>query len=163
MTEKEKMFLTALAKEISSARVADKKWFLDLLDDEKQKKYEDNHFKALLLALRLSYLNKEQDTVREAQRELSEIRNGDDHSAAAYARTLELNRIIRSAHETMESYRRFFDEPYFARMDVQDDKEGYNSYYIGKKGDLNLGIVDWRAPLARRYYQKSQRKFSINE
>lgn len=157
------MFLTALAKEISSARVADKKWFLDLLDDEKQKKYEDNHLKALLLALRLSYLNKEQDTVREAQRELSEIRNGDDHSAAAYARTLELNRIIRSAHETMDSYRRFFDEPYFARMDVQDDKEGYNSYYIGKKGDLNLGIVDWRAPLARRYYQKSQRKFSINE
>ena len=48
-------------------------------------------------------------------------------------------------------------------MDLVDDKEGYNSYYIGKKGDLNLEIVDWRAPLARKYYQKSQIVFSINE
>lgn len=136
---------------------------MSLLDDEKQKIYEDNHLKALLLLLRFIYLNKEQATVREAQNEIAAIRNGDDHSAANYARTLELNRIIAAARETMEGYRRYFDEPYFARMDVRDDKEGYNSYYIGKKGDLNLGIVDWRAPLARRYYQKSQRKFTINE
>ena len=63
----------------------------------------------------------------------------------------------------METYRPFFDEPYFARMDLIDNKEGYNSYYIGKKGDVRLEIVDWRAPLARRYYQKSCSTFSINE
>lgn len=160
---KEKITLSALNKEISSVRVADKEWFLSLLDDEKQKVYEDNHLNALLLLLRYIYLRKEQTVVREAQAELAAIRNGDDHSASAYARTLELNRIIAASRETLESYRRYFDEPYFARMDVQDDKEGYNSYYIGKKGDLSLGVVDWRAPLARRYYQKSRRKFSINE
>lgn len=160
---KEKITLSALNKEISSARVADKEWFLSLLDDEKQKNYEDNHLKALLLLLRYVYLNKEQAVIREAQEELTSIRNGDDHSAISYARTLELNRTISASRQTIESYRRYFDEPYFARMDVQDDKEGYNSYYIGKKGDINLGVVDWRAPLARRYYQKSQRKFSINE
>ena len=36
-------------------------------------------------------------------------------------------------------------------MDVTDDKEGYNSYYIGKHGDEGLEIVDWRAPLAQKY------------
>lgn len=63
----------------------------------------------------------------------------------------------------IEKCRPFFDEPYFARMDVVDDKEGYNSYYIGKRGDMRLEIVDWRAPIARRYYQKSSVRFSINE
>lgn len=48
-------------------------------------------------------------------------------------------------------------------MDLTDPLEGYNSYYIGKKGDVKLEIVDWRAPLARRYYQKSRISFSINE
>ncbi|MDE6104425.1 MAG: UvrD-helicase domain-containing protein, partial [Clostridia bacterium] len=36
-------------------------------------------------------------------------------------------------------------------------------YYIGKRGDEGLEIVDWRAPLARRYYQKSRTSFSIND
>ena len=48
-------------------------------------------------------------------------------------------------------------------MDLSDPKEGYNSYYIGKRGDEGLEIVDWRAPLARKYYQKSRTSFSINE
>lgn len=65
--------------------------------------------------------------------------------------------------KAIDSYRCFFDEPYFARMDLTDPLEGYNSYYIGKKGDVKLEIVDWRAPLARKYYQKSRISFSINE
>ena len=48
-------------------------------------------------------------------------------------------------------------------MDLVDNIEGYNSYYIGKKGDVKLEIVDWRAPIARKYYQKSRAAFSINE
>ncbi|MBP5242343.1 MAG: hypothetical protein J6Z36_01465, partial [Clostridia bacterium] len=144
----EKFTLTQLKKEISSKREADKEWFLSLLDDDKQRAYEDNHLRALLTMLRYFYLSKEQLTVKKAQEELAAIRNGDDHSALNYARTLELNRIIAEARVTIESYKHFFDEPYFARMDAKDDKEGYNVYYIGKKGDLNLGVVDWRAPLA---------------
>lgn len=152
-----------LKKEIASHREADKGWFLDLLDEEKQKEYENRHIRALLEALRIVYIRKEQETIRQAQAELAEIRNGDDRSALSYAYAEELNRSIEAARAQIESYRHFFDEPYFARMDATDDKEGYNVYYIGKKGDLNLGIVDWRAPLSRRYYQKSQRYFSINE
>lgn len=158
-----KFTLTQLKKEISSFRSVDKEWFLSLLDDEKQKIYEENHLLALLVMLRYYYLSKEREKVRVAQDELAAIRNGEDHSAASYARTLELNAAVAAAYAAMDEYKHFFDEPYFARMDVQDDKEGYNAYYIGKKGDLNLGVVDWRAPLARRYYQKSQRFFSINE
>ena len=48
-------------------------------------------------------------------------------------------------------------------MDLEDGVEGYNSYYIGKRGDTGLEIVDWRAPLARRYYQKSLTDFKIND
>ncbi|MBQ9081716.1 MAG: hypothetical protein IJY26_03690, partial [Clostridia bacterium] len=160
---KEKNALRQLKKEIDSFRAVDKAWFLSLLDDGAQKAYEDNHLHVLLIMLRYYYLSKERETVRRAQEELAAIRNGEDHSANAYARTLKLNGVISAAYATMEGYKHFFDEPYFARMDVRDDKEGYHAYYIGKKGDLNLGVVDWRAPLARRYYQKSQRYFSINE
>ncbi len=152
-----------LKKEIASFRTADKKWYLDLLDDEKQKEYEDRHIRALLLMLRRLYLDKEREKARAAQEELASIRAGEDHSAEMYARTLELNTVVADAYAAMDGYKHFFDEPYFARMDAEDDKEGYNAYYIGKKGDLNLGVVDWRAPLARRYYQKSLRFFSINE
>ncbi len=155
--------LTQLKREISSFRAVDKEWFLSLLDDERQKTYEDNHLRALLIMLRYYYLSKEREKIKKANQELAQIRNGDDHSATAYARTLQLNAQISAAYAAMDGFKNFFDEPYFARMDVQDDKEGYNAYYIGKKGDLNLGVVDWRAPLARRYYQKSQRFFSINE
>ncbi|MDE7301156.1 MAG: UvrD-helicase domain-containing protein, partial [Clostridia bacterium] len=34
---------------------------------------------------------------------------------------------------------------------------------IGNRGDEGLEIVDWRAPLARRYYQKSKLSFTIND
>lgn len=155
--------LQQLKKEIASFRVADKEWYLDLLDDEKQKESEDRHIRALLVMLRKLYLDREREKVRAAQEELTAIRGGDDHSAEAYARTLALNAAVAAAYAEMDGYKHFFDEPYFARMDAEDDKEGYNAYYIGKKGDLNLGVVDWRAPLARRYYQKSLRFFSINE
>lgn len=159
---KGKETLDQLKKEIDSARVADRQWYLDLLDDEKQRQAEEYHLEALLALLRHYYLSKEQGRIAEAKRELGEIRAAEDYSAEAYARTVELNETVRCAKETLESYRHFFAEPYFARMDTQDEAEGYNAYYIGKKGDLHLGIVDWRAPLARRYYQKSQRCFSIN-
>ena len=76
---------------------------------------------------------------------------------------LQLRAEVAAARAKIESYKPFFDEPYFARMDVVDDKEGYNSYYIGKRGDEGLEIVDWRAPLARRYYQKSRIAFTIND
>ena len=80
-----------------------------------------------------------------------------------YKTILEKNAEIAEQTKKLNAYKCYFAEPYFARMDVTDEKEGYNRYYIGKKGDVNLEIVDWRAPLAVRYYQKSRVSFSINE
>jgi DNA helicase IV len=160
---KDKWTTEELKKEISSKRTADKTWFLDLLDEDKQKAYEDNHLRALLSMLRAVYIAGEQEKIRSMQQELSVLRNGEEYTADSYASVNELNAKIEEAQKTIEGYRHFFEEPYFARMDATDSKEGYNVYYIGKKGDLNLGIVDWRAPLSRRYYQKSRRYFTIND
>ena len=142
---------------------ADKTWFLALLDDEKQRLYEEKRLKALLIMLRLTKINALKKQLVAADEELGELRKKISKNAETYCRIKELRaEKLRLAAE-IEKCRPFFDEPYFARMDVVDDKEGYNSYYIGKRGDMRLEIVDWRAPIARRYYQKSSVRFSINE
>ena len=152
-----------IKKEVSSRREADKQWYLSLLDEEAQLSYENHHLRAVLRLLKILYIDVEKEKIARAEEEIAAIRNGTDHSAEAYARTVDKNEQIALSRRAIESFRHFFEETYFARMDVKDDKEGYNAYYIGKKGDLELGIVDWRAPLSRRYYQKSQRSFTINE
>ena len=152
-----------IKKEVSSHREADKQWYLSLLDEEAQLSYENRHLRAVLRLLKILYIDVEKEKIARAEEEIAAIRNGTDHSAEAYARTVDKNEQIALSRRAIESFRHFFEETYFARMDVKDDKEGYNAYYIGKKGDLELGIVDWRAPLSRRYYQKSQRSFTINE
>ncbi len=142
---------------------ADKAWYLALLNEETQIKGEEEHLRAVLLMLRLSYIVHYQKRIKEARAEIEALKNSGDYAAKEYRETLELNAEIARLEKKLDSYKGFFAEPYFARMDVVDDKEGYNSYYIGKKGDVNLEIVDWRAPLAVRYYQKSCVNFQINE
>ena len=151
-----------LQKIIATKRETDKQFFLDLLDTEIQRSEEEEHIRAVLLLLKVCYINKLKDKIAAAQKEAAQLR-GEDFSAENYRAVIGLNTQIKQWRAEIESYKGFFVEPYFARMDLVDDKEGYNSYYIGKKGDLNLEIVDWRAPLARKYYQKSQILFSINE
>ena len=143
-----------LKKSIDTHKEADKEFFLDLLDWEKQREYEDAHIKNVMAMLKILYLLRYKKKISEAVKERESINSG--HSAESYRRVLELDAQIAALKEKMNSYKPFFDEPYFARMDVEDDKEGYNSYYIGKRGDEGLEIVDWRAPLARKYYQKSR-------
>ncbi|WP_283153098.1 HelD family protein [Guptibacillus hwajinpoensis] len=48
-------------------------------------------------------------------------------------------------------------EPYFARMDFQEDEKESHSYYIGKVGvahgdSQDSLVVDWRAPVASMFY-----------
>lgn len=148
---------------INPKKCADKNFYLDLLDGDKQKEWEDAHISAVLAMLKLLHLNKLSRQIREAVEEKKELVNSPDYDAEKYRRVLELNAQISAAKQKQLSYKCFFDEPYFARMDLEDDKDGYNSYYIGKKGDEGLEIVDWRAPLARRYYQKSKLAFTIND
>lgn len=140
----------------------DKAFFLDLLDEQKQRVYEEIHMRAVMLLLKACYINKRKLKIKSAQAEIAALR-ADEFSAENYREIIQRNAEIRSWRAEIDGYKSFFAEPYFARMDLSDPREGYNSYYIGKRGDINLEIVDWRAPLARKYYQKSQIAFSINE
>ena len=137
-------------------------WFLSLLNDEYQKGYEDEHLSGVMQMLRIARIRPHKKAVREAQNRIQELEK-EKNTAENYREILQLNAEIAREKEKMEAYRPFFDEPYFARMDLIDDKEGYNSYYIGKKGDIRLEILDWRTPVARRYYQKSCSTFTFGE
>ncbi len=141
----------------------DKQFYLELLDSDAQKRWEDEHVAAVLSMLKLLYIAKLTKKIKDAESERFILTHSSDYDAEKYQRVLALNALIESCKQKRQSYKCFFDEPYFARMDLTDDKDGYNSYYIGKHGDEGLEIVDWRAPMARRYYQKSQLQFSINQ
>ena len=148
---------------LSPAVCADKAWYLALLDEEKQLSYEKQHLAAVLKMLKVYYISRYQKRIAAAKTEIAEIRAGKQYGAEEFCMLREKNAELAGEYKKLEEYRPFFSEPYFARMDVVDDKEGYNSYYIGKKGDVKLEIVDWRAPLAVRYYQKSRVRFTIND
>lgn len=148
---------------ISPRKNPDKQFYLDLLDGEKQLAYEEEHLDAVLKMLKLIYVNKLLIKIKSDKKERDDLTYGEDYDAEKYRRVLDLNAEIAQYRQQIDGFKHFFTEPYFARMDLEDDKDGYNSYYIGKKGDEGLEIVDWRAPLARKYYQKSQIKFSIND
>ena len=148
---------------INPKRDADKNFYLELLDADKQKEWEDKHISAVLSMLKILYINKLTRRIREAEGERENLQSSPDYDAEKYRRVLELTAQIKEAKNKRLSYKCFFDEPYFARMDLVDSQDGYNSYYIGKKGEEGLEIVDWRAPLARRYYQKSKLSFTIND
>ncbi len=141
----------------------DKEWYLNLLDAEKQTAYENGHLGAVLSMLKSFYLARYRVHVRALREEVAALRAKEDYSAEDYRAILAKNAEIAAENKRIDAFKCFFTEPYFARMDLVDNVDGYNSYYIGKKGDVNLEIVDWRAPLAVRYYQKSRVNFSINE
>ncbi|MCD8041072.1 MAG: AAA family ATPase [Clostridia bacterium] len=148
---------------INPHKEPDKQFFLDLLDDDKQLSYEAEHLNAVMLMLRAVYINKLKRSIKSAQEEIDRLTSDRDYNAESYRQVLTLKAEIAQHRAQIDTFKPFFDEPYFARMDLIDDQDGYNSYYIGKRGDEGLEIVDWRAPLARRYYQKSRISFSINE
>lgn len=155
--------LEFLKQELESRKRDDKEWYLDLLDADKQTEYEKNHLAAVLRMLKIRYVRERLKKIEKAKEERNEIANAEGYSAEHYRALIEKNAEIVAETKKLNAFQCFFAEPYFARIDLVDDKEGYNSYYIGKKGDMNLAIVDWRAPLAVRYYQKSRIAFSINE
>ena len=141
----------------------DKEFFLELLDGDAQRDFEEKHLKAVMAMLKALYLNALKNKIDALKSERSELTMSPDYDAEKFRRVLEINAKICSLTQKRNSYKPFFEEPYFGRMDLTDPKEGYNSYYIGKHGDEGLEIVDWRAPLARKYYQKSRTQFTIND
>lgn len=155
--------LDELKKLIDPHKEPDKQFFLDLLDGEKQTSAEQKHLQAVMLMLKALYLVKLKNKIQAARAEKLSVTRSPDYNAEQYRRVLELNAEISKYKQKCNTYKPFFSEPYFGRMDLVDEKEGYNSYYIGKHGDQGLEIVDWRAPLAKKYYQKSNTSFSIND
>lgn len=152
-----------LIKRLDPKKTGDHDWFLSLLDEEQQRAYENEHIAAVMQMLRIARIRPHKNAIKEARTEIAALEKDKDNAAENYRKIKMLLAEIERQEEKIDAYRPFFDEPYFARMDLVDNIEGYNSYYIGKKGDVKLEIVDWRAPLARRYYQKSCSSFKINE
>lgn len=158
----EKFSYEKLIEILDTKKSGEREWFLSLLDDEKQKNYEEEHLQAVLQMLKIARIQPHKNAINEAKLEIAALEK-EGSSAENYLKIKNLLAKIEANKEKIESYRPFFDEPYFARMDLIDNVEGYNSYYIGKKGDIRLEILDWRTPVARRYYQKSCSHFTFNE
>ena len=158
----EKIPYEKLVAILDAKKTGDHDWFLSLLDDEKQRIYEDEHMEAVMQMLRIARIRPHRNVVKAAKEEIKSLEQEGD-SAENYRKIKNLLAEIEEEEEKIQTFRPFFDEPYFARMDLIDNKEGYNSYYIGKKGDIKLEILDWRTPVARRYYQKSCSTFTFNE
>ncbi len=148
---------------LNPCKEPEKQFFLDLLDADKQQIYENEHVEAVMAMLKAVHLASLRVKIKAALDEKAEIKADPDYNAEKYKRVLELNAEIAALRQKINAFKPFFQEPYFARMDVVDDREGYNSYYIGKHGDERLEIIDWRAPLAQKYYQKSRTSFKIND
>lgn len=160
---KNNTFYQNLIDVLEPKKSGDHTWFLELLDEEKQVVYEKNHVDAVMKMLRIARLREHKLAIKNAQAEIKRIETEEEKNAENYCKIRDLLKEIEKRQERIDAYRCFFDEPYFARMDLIDQIDGYNSYYIGKKGDVKLEIVDWRAPIAKKYYQKSRAGFSINE
>ncbi len=148
---------------LDSHKNTDKEWFLSLINDEEQNRFEEQRVEAVMQMMRLVRIRPHKRKIIEAQEKIARIEKNRNPSAADVVAMHALSAEIAAETEKMEEYRSYFEEPYFARMDLVDDKEGYNSYYIGKRGDSRLEIIDWRAPVAKRYYQKSCASFSFGE
>ena len=153
----------SLKNSIDPHKEPTKQFFLDLLDADKQWSCEQEHVSAVMQMLKVLYIGRLKAKIFAVRAEKEQIMNEGEYTAEKYKRVLEINAEIARLKAKTAEYKPFFDEPYFARMDLTDEAEGYNSYYIGKRGDEGLEIVDWRAPLARKYYQKSRTAFSINQ
>lgn len=157
----EKFSYEQLIAILDPKKAGDHAWFLSLLDDENQKRYEETHVDAVMQMLRIARIRPHKKRIKEMRGEIVELEK--DGTAENYRKIRALLSEIDQEEEKIQAFRPFFSEPYFARMDLVDNQEGYNSYYIGKKGDIRLEILDWRTPVARRYYQKSCSSFTFNE
>ncbi|MBQ5930496.1 MAG: UvrD-helicase domain-containing protein [Clostridia bacterium] len=151
-----------LLKLLDTKKCGDREWFLSLLDEDAQRAYEDEHLEAVLQMLRIVRIRAHKNAIKSMKAEIAQLES-EGTNAENYRKIKILLAEIEERKQKIEAFRPFFEEPYFARMDLIDNKEGYNSYYIGKKGDVKLEILDWRTPVARRYYQKSCSFFTFGE
>ena len=123
-----------LIKTLNPHKEADKAWFLELLDTEKQKAYEDGHMAAVMQMLRISHIREHKIKIMEAREEIRRIQAEEEQNAENYCKVTALLKEIDEHKKAIDSYRCFFDEPYFARMDLTDPLEGYKLLHRQKGG-----------------------------
>ena len=78
--------------------------------------------------LRISHIREHKIKIMEAREEIRRIQAEEEQNAENYCKVTALLKEIDEHKKAIDSYRCFFDEPYFARMDLTDPLEGYNSY-----------------------------------
>ena len=113
-----------LQKLIASHKEPDRQFYLDLLDEDKQRAYEEAHVAAVMTLLKAVYINKLKVKIALNREEIEKLRSTGEFSAENYRTIIGLNAEIKGWKQEIESYKGFFVEPYFARMDLLDDKEG---------------------------------------
>ena len=122
-----------LLKLLDTKKSGDREWFLSLLDEDAQRAYEDEHLEAVLQMLRIVRIRAHKNAIKSMKAEIAQLES-EGTNAENYRKIKILLAEIEERKQKIEAFRPFFEEPYFARMDLIDNKEGYNSYYIGKKG-----------------------------
>ena len=92
-----------IRKILSPSKQPDKQFYLDLLDEDKQRLYEEGHLNAVLLMLKAIYVKKLLDGIKAAAAERDALQRGPDYSAEKYRRVLELNAKIAEDRKKVDS------------------------------------------------------------
>ena len=69
---------------IDTKKSGDHDWFLSLLDEEKQRAYEDEHVEAVMQMLRIVRIRPHKNAVREAKAEIARLEKEERDSAETY-------------------------------------------------------------------------------
>ena len=144
---KNEKFYQNLIDVLDSKKSGDHDWFLDLLDDEKQVEYENTHIDAVMKTLRVARLRAHKNAIKTAQAEIKRIETEEEKNAENYCKIKSLLGEIDKRKEKIDSYRCFFDEPYFARMDFKEHEKNLEQFYIGKISLLDSKTLN---PLSAR-------------
>jgi len=141
----------------------DKNFFLELIDSEKQTEAEKLMLDTTMSKIKANRIESLKSENEKNINKIEELEGRTPYNAEDYRHVLSLKEQIEKRNESIKQLEKLLKDPYFARIDLFDNLNKYNKLYIGKKGDRLLGIMDWRAPLAKKYYQKSCLNFQFNE
>lgn len=135
----------------------EKSRLLRYFEEEEQKAEERLHLAAVVTAVERRFVSPREKCVADAREEMRRLARGDSEDILRHNALIP---YIEKKEREIAACSHFLGEPYFARMDLFSEGK-LEKYYIGKKGNRSLGIMDWRAPVAERYYQKSRLTFDV--
>ena len=127
MTEKE------MREFIKSRKYPDKQFYLDLLDEEKQRKYEDLRVRVVMRLLKSCYINRLKLKIKEAQEQAEEMRSG-EFTAENYRAIIGLN-----AHFNKFNFGIKYE---FQSIMLNGKEDGFNSFKT--PAELSVG-ASWQA------------------